>query len=174
MIGIKVLVVLAVTAFHFAVVSWCERSDLLVTDTELCQRFLEEGKGLLIAVAHLIGKFKAIIRLDTLNGIWEFLDDMLEKLRGGIGAVLLKSLQIPKSAVFVNEGVLIELFLCSFSHQTDARNEFHIYLDALTGILHLLIWFWDILGVRQLDGLSVNPAQQLVQSRNGSCAASLP
>ena len=159
MIGIKVLVILAMTAFHFSVVSWRERSDLLVTDTELCQRFLEEGKRHTLAVSHLVCEFKAIIRLDTLNGVWEFFDDMLEKLCGGIGAVLPKRLQIPKSAVFIDECVLIELFLCCLPYKTSTRNEFHIDLDALTGILHLLIRFWDILGVRQLDGLSVNPAQ---------------
>ena len=56
MIGIKVLVVLAVTAFYLAVVSRCERSNLLVTDTELCQCFLEEGKRFFIAVPQVLKK----------------------------------------------------------------------------------------------------------------------
>ena len=46
--GVEVLVVLAMTAFHLAIMSWRESTDLLVLYTELRQRFL-------FAVAHLVG-----------------------------------------------------------------------------------------------------------------------
>ena len=55
MVGIKVLVVLAVAAFDLAVVPGRKRPDLLVADAELSQSLLKHGKGLLLAVPHLIG-----------------------------------------------------------------------------------------------------------------------
>ena len=163
MVGIKVLVVLAVAAFDLAVVPGRKRPDLLVADAELSQSLLKHGKGLLLAVPHLIGKLKAIIGLDTFDGKGKLFHDMLQKLCGGVGTVLLKSLQIPETAVFVNEGVLIPLCAILLPDNTGLRDKFHIDLHTLAGILHLLIGLGDILWIRQLNRLAVNPAQQLMQ-----------
>ena len=52
--------------------------------------------------------------------------------------------------VFVNECVLIILLLCSSSDQARRRYKLDVYLASLAGILHLLVWFWDVLGIREL------------------------
>ena len=61
-------------------------------NTELFQRLFKHGQRFILTVSHLVCEFKAVIRLYTLNGIREFLDDMLEKLRGGISTVFPKRL----------------------------------------------------------------------------------
>ena len=115
-------------AFHLAVMPWCERSDLLVTDTEPGKRFFKEGKRFLFAAAHLVCEFKAVVRLHAFNGKGKFLYYMFKKLRRRIGALLFKCLQIPKPAVFIDKSVLIEFFFRYFSRQTSARHIFHIVL----------------------------------------------
>ena len=93
---------------------------------------------------------------------------MFKKLRRRIGALLFKCLQIPKPAVFIDKSVLIEFFFRCFSRQTSARHIFHIDLYPLSGIGHFLIWLGDVFRIRQLDGLSVNPAQETIQPGDGS------
>ena len=90
--SVEFLIIFAVATLHLAVVSWSERLDLFVADAELCQCFLEESQRLLFAVSHFVGKLKSIVRLDTYNGIGEFLYHMHKKLRRRIGALLLKGL----------------------------------------------------------------------------------
>ena len=48
-----------------------------------------------------------MIGLDTLDGEGKFLDAVLNEFGGGVGAVLLKGLQVAEAAVFVEEGILI-------------------------------------------------------------------
>ncbi len=70
--------------------------------------------------------------------------------------MLLKSLQITKTAVFINEGILVIIaaILCSITdrvpNQTCLWDKLYVNLHLLTGILHLLIWLWDVFGIRQL------------------------
>lgn len=88
--------------------------------------------------------------------------------------MLFERLQIPKTTVFVDKGVLIELFFRRFSHQTGTRHIFYINLYPLSGIGHCLVWFGNVFRIGQLDGLSVNPAQELIQSGDRSGVALLP
>ena len=76
---------------------------------------------------------------------------MLQKEHGGVGAVLLKSLYKAPAGVFVNGSVLIELLTFGLVHKADGRDKFHVDLDALTGMVHLLIRLGDILGVRRFS-----------------------
>lgn len=69
MAGIEFLVVFSVAAFYFAVVTRGKGLDLLVPDSQFGQGLFKERQRFLLAVAHLIGKFKPIVRLDALNGI---------------------------------------------------------------------------------------------------------
>lgn len=89
---------------------------------------------------------------------------MLEKLCGGVGTVFFKSLQIPKPAIFVNECVLVKLFFGRTSYKAGGRHKFHIDLHTLARVLHLLGWLGDILGIGQINRLTVDPPQQLIQS----------
>ena len=105
--SIEFLVVFSMTAFNLAVMSGCERSDLLMLDSQLFKRFLEEGRQLLLAVHHLICKLKSVICLNAFYGIWELLHYVFQKNSRGICVFFLESLQITKTAVFVNKGVLV-------------------------------------------------------------------
>ena len=60
-----------------------------------------------------------------------------------------KSFYKAPAGVFVNGSVLIELLSFGLVHKTDGRDKFHVDLDALAGMVHLLIRFGDILGVRR-------------------------
>ena len=103
MISIKIFIVFAVATFHFAIVPWREYSDFLMAYAELCQRFFKHRQRFLLAVSHFIGKLKSVVCLYALDRIRNFLDNMFEKLCGGVGAVFLEGFQISKTAVFINK-----------------------------------------------------------------------
>lgn len=87
-----------------------------------------------------VGKFCSIIRLDALNGVRERFYEVLHKLGGRIGIVFLKGFYKAPSGILINGSVLEELFPNdSAIFETGGRDEFHIYLDTLSRILHLLI-----------------------------------
>ena len=95
---VKVVIILAVRAFHFAVMAWGERSDQLMLNLSLFERALKERKIVRRRAAEAFGELKPIVGLNALDGKAEalkVLEHMNEKLRGGIGAVLLKSFKIP-------------------------------------------------------------------------------
>ena len=60
------------------------------------------------------------------------------------------------------------------AHNAGLRDEFYINLNTLAGIFHLLIWFGNILGVRQLYCHSAAFSQETIQPGNGPGVASLP
>lgn len=162
MAGIKFFIIFSVTALHLAVMPRREGADLLVLDTKLCQCFLKECQRLFLTVSHFVCELEAIVCLDTFNGIGELLYHMLQKLSGRIGSLLLEGFQVAETAVFIYEGVLIIFFPSCFSNQAVTRDIFHIYLYSLPRIPHFLIRFGNIFRVWQLDGLSVDPAQELI------------
>ncbi len=168
MAGIEFLIVFSVAALNLTVMPGSEGADLFVPDPEFGQRLLKERQRLLLAVAHLVGKFKTIVCLDALNGIREFLHYMLQKLCGRVCALFFERFEITESAVFVNEGILIVFLPGSFSHKAGRWNIFHIDLASLSGIVHLFVRFWNVFGVGQFYGFPVDTAQELVQPRDGS------
>ena len=107
MAGVELLIILSVAAFYFAVVARCKWFDFLVPDSELGKCFFKECQRFVLTVAHFICKFKPIVCLNTLNGIGKLLYYMLWKLCGRVCTLLLERLEIPESAVLVNEGILI-------------------------------------------------------------------
>ena len=107
MTSIEFLIVFSVAAFHFSVVSRRKGFDFLVPDAEFSQCFLKERQRFVLTVADFICKFKPIVRLSTLNGIGKLFHYMLWKLCGRVCTLLLERLEIPESAVLVNEGILI-------------------------------------------------------------------
>ena len=95
---VKVLIVLAVRPFHFAVMTRGKRSDQLMLNLSLFERALKERKIVRRRAAESLGELKPVVGLNALDGKAEplkVLEHMNEKLRGGIGAVLLKSFKIP-------------------------------------------------------------------------------
>ena len=87
--SIEFLVVFSMTAFYLAVMSGCEWSDLLMPDTKLFKRFLEERRQLLPAVPHLVCKLKSVICLNAFYGIWELLHYVFQENSRGKSTVVL-------------------------------------------------------------------------------------
>ena len=84
--SIEFLVVFSMTAFYLAVMSGCERSDLLMLDTKLFKRFLEECRRLFLTVPHLVCKLKSVICLNAFYGIWELLHYVFQENSRGTPA----------------------------------------------------------------------------------------
>lgn len=76
-------------------------------DSKLSQSFFKKGQLFRGRGAEPVGKLRTVVRLDTLNGKGEFSDTVPDKLSGRKGTVLLKCLQIPETAVFIQERVLV-------------------------------------------------------------------
>ena len=65
--GVKAFLILAVAALHFTVVARRIGADELVADTQLGGGGLKQSREIPLAVGETIGKFKAVIRLDTFH-----------------------------------------------------------------------------------------------------------
>ena len=149
--GIKAFIIFPVASLYLAVVPWCIGADQLMSDAMLFQMELEEG-GFIPAGSKTIRELRAIIRLDALNRAGKRFYEMIHKKGGRIGAVFLKSLYKTPSGILINSGILEELFSDHLTVNKAGRGDkFHIYLDTLAGMIHLLIRLWDILGVRGMD-----------------------
>ena len=84
-----------------------------------------------------------------------------------------EGLQIAESAVFVNEGILIPLCPRFLTHDACFRNELHINLNSLAGILHLFVWLRDILWIRKLHRKLIPFTKESIQTGDGSGVATL-
>lgn len=142
---IKALLILTMAAFDLAVMAGRIGANEFVPDAEANGGLFETGGNVLFGVGKAVGKLKAIVGLHTLDGIRELFDNMPEKLRGRVGAVLLKCPQIPEAAVFINERVLIPLCAILLSDNTGLGDELHIDLYPLAGVLHLFVGLENIL-----------------------------
>lgn len=150
--GIEPLVVLPVAALHFSVVPWRKRADQFVPDPQLFQTHLKNGRLIRTAIrGKTFCKLLSVVRLHALYGARKSFYQVFQKKHGGVGTVLLKSLYKAPAGVFVNGSVLIELLPFGLVHKADGRDKFHVNLDTLTGMVHLLIRLGDILGVRRFD-----------------------
>ena len=173
--SIKLLIILTVTALYLSIVPWRVRTDQLMPDSQFHQGPFKNSQLFCGQGVEPVGKFRAIVCLNALNGIGEFSDTVSDKLGGGIGTVLLKGLQIPETAVFVQKCVLVvSTFVGGSTNQTAFWNVFDVDLDSLTGIAHLLIGLGDILGVWQFHRHLSALSQKAVQAGDGTCITSLP
>ena len=92
--SIEVFVVFSVAALNLTVVPGRVRFNQFVPDSEFCQRCLKEcGLGAVFGIQPVC-KLRAVVCLNTLNGIGELLNTVLDKFIRGIGAMLLEGLQI--------------------------------------------------------------------------------
>ena len=98
---------------------------------------------------------------------------MPDELCRRICAVLLKRFEDTESAILVNGCILVKLLSFRFSHKTNVRNVFHIDLDTLTRILHLLIWLGNIFGIRQLYRHLAASGKHSIQAGDGSGVTTL-
>ena len=138
--GIEAFLVLPVAALHFSVVPWCVGTDELVVYTELCSGSLKQGGQVTFAVGETISELKSVVRLDALHpdtpaGIP--LEQPLQKVSRRVGALLGIGGQEAQAGEFIYGSVLeqAQLRVCN----TPAGYDFHIHLDPLAWIGHLLV-----------------------------------
>jgi len=152
--GIEPLIVLPVAALHLAVMPRGIGADYLVADAMLLQTHLKKG-GLVPVCGEAVCELSAVVRLDALNGAGEGFHKVFHKQGGGIGAVLLKGFHKAPLGILIYGGILEELFADHPAVDKAGRgDEFYIHLDTLSGMAHLLIRLWDILGVRGMGTYS--------------------
>ena len=122
---VKILIILAVWALNFTVVTRCERSDQLMRDLSLFERALKERKIVGRRSAEAFRELKPVVGLDAFywkSEPFKVIEHMNEKLRGGICAVLFKGFKVTVSWKLIDGGILIELFACVFPHEAGSRN----------------------------------------------------
>lgn len=174
MSSIKALIVLAVASFYLAIVPGGKRPEQLVPYPMFREPALKKSGFIRAAMgAETLGKFLPVVRLDTFNGAWKGLNEMFQKQGGGIGTVLFKSLHKTPSGILVNGSVLIEMIFFGVIYKADRRDKFHVNLDALSGMVHLLIRFGDILGVGRMERHDALFFEETVQPGNGTGIAAL-
>ena len=165
---IEPFIVLPVAALHLAVVPGRIRTDQLVPDAVTFQMYFKKSR-LIPVCCKTVGKFRSIISLDAFNGAGKGFHKVLHKECGGISAVFLKSLHIPPSGELINGSILEEMFSDHLTvHKTGGRDKFHIYLNALSGMVHLLIGLRNILRVRRMDSHDALLFEETVKSGNGA------
>ena len=138
--GVEPFLVLAVAAFHLAVVARCIRTNELMPDAKFGSRLFKQRRQVTPAVGETIGELKAVVRLDTFHlyapaGVPR--PQPPQEVRRGVGRLLRIGCQKAQACELVDGGVLIKakLRVC----HAFARNDLHIDLNALSRMGHLLI-----------------------------------
>ena len=101
---IETLLILAVTAFHFAIVSWRIGTDQFVANPEACSRLLKKSWQVFFAVGETVGKLKAIVSLNALHPnapAFEPDDHFFEEIR-----VLVEGVRMPCSITATRLSIL--------------------------------------------------------------------
>lgn len=171
--GIEPFVILPMTALHLSVVSGCIGADHFMPYPMFLQAFLKKGWFIPIR-GKTVGKLRSVVSLNTFDRAGKYLYKVLHELRGRIGAVFLKSFYKAPSGILINGGILEELFsdyLAVF--QTGRGNKFDIHLDTLPRIIHLLIRFGNVFGIRRMDGHHVLFFEEAVKAGDGTGISSL-
>lgn len=166
---IKTLIILSVAAFHLPVMLWSKGTDDFVTDSVHFQVFLEKSR-LLPVSGKAVGKFSPVVCLNTLDRTWECLHQMIHKLSGRIGVVLLECLHEMPARILVNSRVLEKLFSDDlvFFRQADGTN------FTSTWIVHLFIGLRDVLRVRRMYSHDPLFFEETVESGNRAGTTALP
>lgn len=84
-----------------------------------------------------------------------------------------KSLHETPSGILINSSVLIKMISFGFVYKADGRDKFYVDLDALSGMVHLFIRFWNILWVRRMDRHKSLFSEEAVKAGDGAGIAAL-
>ncbi len=121
-----------------------------------------------------VGEFRPIVRLDALYGEGERFHQMVRKYGRRIGAVFLKSLNKMPSGILINSGILEEMLSNDLTvYETGGRDKFHIYLNVLSGMVHLLVRLGNILRIVKVESHDTVLFEEMAESRNGAGIAAL-
>lgn len=86
--------------------------------------------------------------------------------------MFLKGLHEPPSGILVNSGILEKVLTDNLAVDEAGRgDEFHINLDTLSRVIHLLIGLRDIFGVRRMESHDALPFEEPVKAGNGAGVA---
>lgn len=171
---IKTFIVFSVTAFYLPIVPGCKGPDGLVRDPMRFQMFLEESR-LVPVSSKAVGKFRPVIRLDTLDGKGERFYEVLQKLCRRIRIVFLKGFYETPSGVLIYGGVLEELLSNDLTvFEAGRGDKFHIHLDTLSGIFHLLIRLRDVFGIGRMNCQNALFPEETVETGDGAGITTLP
>ena len=113
-------------------------------DAEMSQRFFKECNWLFLAVAHFVCKLEAGVCLGALNGIWKLFYHMLQELCGRIGALILECFQVTEPTVFINERVLIILFLQPGMHWEHISHQFGLFVTDTASFHKASEYIWGL------------------------------
>lgn len=170
---IKALIVLTMASFDLPIVPRCKGTDDLMLDSMLGQMALKKSRFVPVR-SKTIGKFRAIIGLDTFNRTGKGLNQMFQEHSRGIGVVFLKGLYKTPAGILINGCVLEEMFPSQVRiGKAGRRNKFHIDLDTLTRIKHLLIRLRDVFRILWMNRHHALPFEETVEPRNGTLIAAL-
>ncbi len=97
----------------------------------------------MLGVGETVGEFKTVVGLDTLYGDSPAFvpgHRLAEEIGGGISALLGVSIEESEPGKLINGGVLKQVFL--WVREAFERDYFHVDLDPLPWVGHLLIGIW--------------------------------
>ena len=122
-----------------------------------------------------VREFGSIVCLYALDFAGECLYQMIHKLGGRVGTAFFKSLYKTPSGILINGGVLEKLLPDNLAvFEAGRGNKFDVHLDALSRMVHLLIGFRNIFGVRRMDSHNALFSEEAVKAGNRAGIASLP
>ena len=171
---VETLIVLPVTAFHLPIVSRRKGTDQLVADAVLLQTFLKKS-GFVTMGGEPVRELGSVVCLDALDFSGKCLYQMIHKPGGRVGTVFFKSLYKTPSGILINGSVLEKLLPDDLAvFEASRGNKFDVHLDALSRIVHLLIGFRNIFGIRRMDSHNALFSEEAVKAGNRTGIASLP
>ena len=107
--GTEALLILAVTALHFTVMTWSIGADELVADPQLGGNRLKESRSVLFAGKETVGELNAVVGLNALHSDTPAgvpLDQLFQKVGRGIGGLLGIGCKETQTSKFINGGIL--------------------------------------------------------------------
>ena len=146
--GIELFVILAVAALDFSIVPGCIWADGFVTDAKTLKFQFKERRLVTSFWKQTVGKFGAVVGLDTFNGKGKSFDPVTQETGGRIGAVLLKRLDVTKSTVLIQKGILIPLSGLLLANNTGLWHEFYVDLQPavrdIASVHRVSVYIWGL------------------------------
>ncbi len=110
-----------------------------------------------------------VVRLEAFNRTGKGFDKVFHKHGRRISAVFLKSFYKTPSGILINGGILEEMLSNYLTiYKAGGRDKFHIHLNALSRMIHLLVRLWDILWIGRMNRHNALFFEEAVESSKGA------